>query len=283
MNLSVALRLGRVSNQPTVWTNVLAGIVLAGGANASTVSVVILIAGMAFMYTAGMFLNDAFDADFDRQYRPERPIPSGEVTLTSVFAAGFGFLAIGAILIAGTSVRAGGGLSALALAAVIVFYDWWHKENPAGPLVMGLCRMLVYVTAALAATGELNTAVTGAALVALSYLIGLTYVAKQETLGRVRNLWPLGFLAVPFIYGVSSALSDAASAVMLVALLIWVLYALSFLRPGVRAIGKAVGYLIAGICLLDGFFVAGQSPALAACAVGAFALTLCFHRVVPGT
>jgi hypothetical protein len=34
----------------------------------------------------------------------------------------------------------------------------------------------------------------------LAYLIGLTYVAKQETLGQVRNLWPLAFLAVPFLY-----------------------------------------------------------------------------------
>jgi 4-hydroxybenzoate polyprenyltransferase len=283
MNLSVTLRLGRVSNQPTVWTNVLAGVVLAGGADASALSIIVLIVGMALMYTAGMFLNDAFDADFDRQYRPERPIPTGEVTLTRVFTAGFAFLAIGALLIAGTSVRAGGGLSAVALAAVIVFYDWWHKENNFGPLVMGLCRMLVYITSALAVTGVLNGPVIGAALVALCYLIGLTYVAKQETLGRMRNLWPLGFLAVPFVYGFPAALRDAASAVMLVALLIWVVYALSFLRPGVRAIGKAVGYLIAGICLLDGFFVAGQAPVLAACAVGAFALTLCFHRVVPGT
>ena len=31
MNLNVALRLGRVSNLPTVWTNALAGAVLATG------------------------------------------------------------------------------------------------------------------------------------------------------------------------------------------------------------------------------------------------------------
>jgi 4-hydroxybenzoate polyprenyltransferase len=143
--------------------------------------------------------------------------------------------------------------------------------------------MLVYLTSALAVTGTLNAAVIGAALVALCYLIGLTYVAKQETLGRISNLWPLGFMAVPFVYGISAALRDMASAVVLLALLIWVIYALSFLRPGVRAIGKAVGYLISGICLLDGLFVAEQVPLLAACAVGAFILTLCFHRVVPGT
>jgi len=248
MNLSVALRLGRVSNQPTVWTNVLAGIVLAGSAGASALSVFVLIAGMAFMYTAGMFLNDAFDADFDRRHRPDRPIPSGEVPTSNVFTAGFAFMVLGMLLVVGTSIPAGGGAAAaascIALAAAIVLYDWWHKDNRFGPLVMGVCRMLVYITAAIAVTGTLSTRVVGAALVALCYLIGLTYVAKQETLGRVSNLWPLGFLAIPFVYGIPTALHDTASAVMLLALLIWVIYALLFLRAGVRAIGKAVGYLL---------------------------------------
>ena len=31
-SLSVALRLGRISNLPTVWTNTLVGVTLAGGA-----------------------------------------------------------------------------------------------------------------------------------------------------------------------------------------------------------------------------------------------------------
>jgi len=285
MRIPVALRLGRVSNQPTVWTNVLAGIVLAGGGSA--VAIVGLIAGMAAMYTAGMFLNDAFDADFDRLHRPERPIPSGEATLTSVFASGFALLAFGLVLIAAAAMHAGGGTAAfssgVALAAVIVIYDRWHKENTFGPLLMGICRMLAYVTAALAVAGSLNAAVVGAAVVALCYLIGLTYIAKQETLGRMRNLWPLGFLSVPFVYEGFAALRDPATGIAYVALLGWVLYALSFLRAEKRAIGKAVGYLIAGICLLDALFVAAQAPALAALAAGAFVLTLCLHRVVPGT
>jgi 4-hydroxybenzoate polyprenyltransferase len=287
MRMMVALRLGRVSNQPTVWTNVLAGIVLAGGYGRPMTSTLLLIVGMALMYTAGMFLNDAFDADFDRRNRPERPIPSGEVTLTGVFVAGFALLALGLVLIAGVAFHAGNGLTAscsgVVLGVVIVVYDWWHKENVCGPFLMGLCRMLAYVTAALAVAGELNMAVAGAAAVALCYLIGLTYVAKQEMSGRVRNLWPLGLMAVPFVYGFTAALRDAVSAVVYVAFLLWVLYALSFLRARQRAIGKAVGYLIAGICLLDAMFVAERAPILALAAVGAFVLTLCLHRVVPGT
>src|SRR6185436_14806944 len=58
--LSLYFRLGRVSNLPTVWTNSLAGIVLARGADDPEV-----IAGAAlslsFFYVGGMFLNDAFD------------------------------------------------------------------------------------------------------------------------------------------------------------------------------------------------------------------------------
>jgi hypothetical protein len=285
MRLEVALRLGRVSNQPTVWTNVLAGIVLAGGGSA--VAICGLIVGVAAMYTAGMFLNDAFDANFDRAHRPERPIPSGETTLTSVFASGFSLLAFGLVLVVAAALPAGGGGAAfgsgVALAAVIVVYDWWHKENTFGPVLMGLCRMLAYVTAALAVSGSLNAGVVEAAVVAMCYLIGLTYVAKQETLGRMQNLWPLAFLAAPFIYEFPATLRDAASAVAFAALFFWVLYALSFLRAKTRAIGKAVGYLIAGICLMDALFIADRAPALALLAAAAFVLTLCLHRVVPGT
>jgi 4-hydroxybenzoate polyprenyltransferase len=285
MRLSAALRLGRVSNQPTVWTNVLAGIALAGGGTA--LAVCGLIAGIAVMYTAGMFLNDAFDADFDRAHRPERPIPSGEATLPGVFASGFLLMALGLVLVVVSAIQTGSAGAAfgsgVALAGVIVVYDWWHKENSVGPLLMGVCRMLAYMTAALAVAGSVNASVIGAAVVALCYLIGLTYIAKQETLARMGNLWPLVFLAAPFIYKFPAAIRDAASGVAFVALLAWVLYALLFLRVSQRAIGKAVGYLIAGICLMDALFLAEPAPILALLAALAFFLTLCLHRVVPGT
>ena len=43
-------------------------------------------------------------------------------------------------------------LAGLALAAAITLYNWNHKGNPLGPLVMGLCRVLVLVGAGVAAT-----------------------------------------------------------------------------------------------------------------------------------
>ena len=288
MKLFVALRLGRVSNLPTIWSNVLAGIVLAGVGAGVFVSLCLLVA-FSSLYISGMFLNDAFDAEFDRSHRPERPIASGEANVSEVFVAGFVMLCIGlaiVIAIASTGERPAGAaiISAIGLACAIMLYDFWHKGNPLGPALMGLCRLLVYYASALAVGGILTWPVTWAGLVALCYLIGLTYIAKQETLGRVANLWPLGCLAVPFAYGIFAASSPASAAPFLAALLIWIGYALSFLRLPARAIGNAVGYLIAGISLLDAMFIAGQrQPALAGVAVLCFALTLASQSLVSGT
>ena len=73
--LRTLLILGRVSNLPTVWSNCLAGWWLAGAGSAGKLPLLLL--GISAQYIGGMYLNDAFDADFDRQRRAARPIPSG--------------------------------------------------------------------------------------------------------------------------------------------------------------------------------------------------------------
>lgn len=55
-------RLGRISNLPTVWTNTVAGVVLAGG-SLHEGGLPALLAAFTLFYTGGMFLNDAFDRD----------------------------------------------------------------------------------------------------------------------------------------------------------------------------------------------------------------------------
>ena len=72
----------RISNLPTVWTNVLVGAVLsiavARPSNPSLVAVLIAIIAGSCLYLAGMVFNDVADVDEDRAQRPERPIPRGE-------------------------------------------------------------------------------------------------------------------------------------------------------------------------------------------------------------
>src|SRR5574342_372155 len=178
MRWSVYLRLGRVSNLPTVWTNVLAGVALAG-VSVAREPLAFLALALSLFYIGGMYLNDAFDREIDARERPERPIPSGQVKATTGFAVGYGLLAAGLAALATEAAWAGQGgfssaiLSGLILAGLIVFYDARHKANPWSPLLMGLCRVLVYATAALAVAGRVGPPVLIGATVLLSYLIGL--------------------------------------------------------------------------------------------------------------
>lgn len=303
LSLRTALRLGRVSNLPTIWTNVLAGWVLAGGTPGWPLLAVIIVA-MSLLYVAGMFLNDAFDWRIDAAVRPTRPIPSGAVTPGTVYAAGFLLLAAGLGLLAATGIVATDrmgvpagtapigsalnwrpALDAVALGAAILYYDVRHKRDPLSPFWMGLCRSLVYVGAGLVAVVQPHTRLYAAAAVALCYLVGLTYIAKQETLTRVSNLWPLLFLAAPVAYAAASAGTHDDRWLALMLFLAWGIHALHFLwrrRPG--DIPRSVVSLIAGISLLDALFLTlcGQSR-LAPLALAAFVLTLGLQRYVPGT
>ena len=178
-----------------------------------------------------------------------------------------------------------GPLAGALLAGAIVVYDMWHKGNPVGPVIMGLCRMLVYVGAAVAVAPSLSADVVIAAAVALCYLIGLTYAAKQEALGRIDNAWPLGFLAVAVVYALWAATTGAAGSLAAAAFLGWLAFSLLYLlKPGRLNVPRAVVSLIAGICLLDAVFIAGAGyDWLALLAGAAFLLTLALQRRIAGT
>jgi 4-hydroxybenzoate polyprenyltransferase len=288
MSWPVALRLGRVSNLPTVWTNVLAAAVLSGAALAPG-RILALMLAISVFYVAGMYLNDALDADYDRIHRPSRPIPSGAVAVSAVLGIGAGLILAGlAVLLVlgempgGTGLR--GVVGGLALAAAILFYDAWHKGNPVAPVLMGLCRVLVYLTVAASLIGALPRDLLWAAATALCYLVGLTYAAKQEDLKQPGHLWPLLFLAAPFVYGLPIAAELGAGLLIYVALLAAVVYAVSLMmRRGPANFPRVVSVLIAGICLLDGLFIAGAGqPLFAMLASFGFALTLLLQRSVSG-
>jgi 4-hydroxybenzoate polyprenyltransferase len=190
MTLITLLRLGRVSNLPTVWTNVLAGVVLGGGPPPALVPA--LAFALSLFYIAGMVLNDAFDHRFDAEHHPHRPIPSGAATLRSVFIAGFILLAAGLavlVLLAGPKSAWGGGI----LAVLIILYDASHKKNPLSPVLMALCRVAIYAIAALAVRGSLTLPLGIGAAVLFGYLTLLTLVAKRES-HPPRRPWLIGTL-----------------------------------------------------------------------------------------
>jgi 4-hydroxybenzoate polyprenyltransferase len=275
----VYLLLGRVSNLPTVWTNCIVGITLATGRFDGRMTW--LLVAISIMYTAGMFLNDAFDQHYDRKVRPERPIPSGDISAASVYRLGFGMLAAGIVLV---GLQTGWDVEPVIwtslLAALIVYYNYRHKSDPLSPLVMAMCRVMIYLICAAVMETALSREVFIAAITLAGYLIGLTYIAKQENLNEVRNLWPLAFLALPLIH-----FFRGAHLVVAIVFIGWTLYALSFLTGSPRKVPVAVVSLIAGISLLDAMIISTFSSQLqvAIAAISCFVLTLALQRFIPGT
>ncbi len=276
------LVLGRVSNLPTVWSNCLAGWWLSGGENYWKLPFLLL--GTSALYTAGMFLNDAFDVDFDRQRRSSRPIPSGAITEELVWAYGWAWLALGILLL----IVCGKWTGALGvvLAICIIIYDAAHKVVTASPWLMGLCRFWVYVIAGTIGAGGLNGWPIWCGMALAFYIVGLSYVARRESFRGPIPYWPLIFLAAPIVLAMlmDPYIWRKAAVTMSVVLVIWIIRCIRTIFFGELVVGRIVSGLLAGIILVDWLALAPQCPiALAVIFVVLFVSTLVLQRFIPAT
>lgn len=275
------LVLGRISNLPTVWSNCLAAWLLNGGGNC--LAFLLLCAGATLLYVGGMFLNDACDAEFDREFRRERPIPSGRIAARDVWWFGGLLLFFGWLLLfmLGNTVA----LLALLLVAAIIFYDAVHKRTEVAPLLMALCRLLLYVVAGAATFHRVTEPVLWHGLALAAYIVGLSFLARGESGGGKVALGPLLFLSAPLVANVwvnpgRNALSWLAAA----GLVAWVIWCVRRLwRDPNPNIGRVVAGLLAGIVLVDCSAVATLSFGVAVMFLGLFLLALLLQRIVPAT
>jgi 4-hydroxybenzoate polyprenyltransferase len=278
------LVLGRVSNLPTVWSNCLAGWWLGGGGNFAKLPFLFL--GVSALYTAGMFLNDAFDAEFDRQRRAERPIPTGKISAALVWRFGFGQLALGILLLCGCGKIA--ALAAVFLALFILLYDWTHKFFTASPWLMGACRFWVYVIAAAAGADGVNGfAIFGGAALAL-YVVGLSCVARRESFRGPVPFWPLLLLAAPVILALMLNAGEFRAPALWISAVValWIVRCVRIIFLGGEFnVGWIVANLLAGIVLVDWLAVAPQLPhwLTAAVFLALFGLTKWLQNFVPAT
>ena len=296
--MNTYLTLGRVSNLPTVWTNVLAAAAIAG-AYAPFSTWVSILSAMSLFYVAGMYHNDVCDIHYDRQHQPNRPIAAGQISLERVetLAAVFTLLAMLLVYqarmtapVAQGSASLGWLFSALLLVLCIVLYNRHHKDNPFSPLLMAACRISVLLCASYTLTAQMPPVLLLAMVAMFSWLIGLTYLAKHERLADVslQNLyqqWPL--LALGLSVAIALALSIRAPQTLIPAMALIAVIAVARNRllsqaPGSK--GPAVALMIAGICWVDGIFLAvywGGTGIIVA--LLAFCLTLGLQRYIAGT
>lgn len=158
-----SLRWAQLLRLPTVFTviaQMVAAFLVAGSDAADRWQawprgLLVLLAGIA-VYWSGMIFNDLWDYEEDRRERPERPLPSGQITLVQARRVAWGLWAasimlalLGGILpVAGLPVTFAPAWIAAALAVCVVLYDGPLKATPLAPLTMGLCRLLCFLLGA---------------------------------------------------------------------------------------------------------------------------------------
>ncbi len=277
------LVLGRVSNLPTIWSNCLAGWWLSGGGNIWKLPLLLL--GASSLYTAGMFLNDAFDVEFDRLRRPSRPIPSGAITLDRVLVWGWSLSAAGILLLIFCG-KAAGALAVI-LAICIVVYDLAHKAVTASPWLMGLCRFWVYVIAGTTAAGGLLGWSIWCGIALAFYVAGFSYVARRESFRGPIPHWPLFLLATPVFLAALMNTGDARKQAMLLALVLvlWVARSVRTIFQRAEAnVGPIVSALLAGIVFVDWLAIAPLCPRpLSLIFLFLFGLTIFLQKFIPAT
>jgi UbiA prenyltransferase family len=285
--LRTLLVLGRVSNLPTVWSNCLAGWWLSGGGNFWKLPFLLL--GISALYTGGMFLNDAFDADFDQQRRISRPIPSGKISADTVWRGGWAWLVLGILCLLFLGKIA--FVLAIVLAICILIYNAVHKYVTASPWLMGLCRFWVYAIAGTTGTNQFNENAIGNSIwcgFALAfYIVGLSYVAKRESFRGAIPHWPLIFLAAPIFLALVMNANDARKPALFLSLIL-ALWSARCVRTiffaGEINVGRIVSGLLAGIIFVDWLAVAPHCPIwLSATFLILFGAAQLLQRFVPAT
>ena len=173
MSIKPFLVLIRPANVVTAIADILAGLsvagLLTGGIDGASSMLIVATIGL---YGGGIVFNDIFDFELDQIERPERILPSGQLSLSQAQVFGSLLLVMG--IVAAFSVSAVSGSIAILIAILALLYDKYSKHHTfLGPLNMGLCRSFNLL---------LGMSISQAALV---------------------SYWPLGFIPLLFIFDIT--------------------------------------------------------------------------------
>lgn len=281
----------RISNAPTVVSQVCAGAAvgcyaLPFGTTLPLGTLVLVLVGVLLSYLAGMILNDVCDAHIDAAERPDRPIPSGRISLFTARFVGGSMLLIGISMLA---VASSATLPwAIVLGVCILAYDILHTPSAASFVFMASCRGLVPLIAAFAISSNADWSIlawtTGAAFVFIA-LVSITARNEMTGFGLIARAaaWslpvavcaPLGMWGALTIDPGGALLSSmAVGATLLAAYLVVVGIRTASKRDTSRAVPLAVAMWIGAMPAVDAAtcFILG-SPAFGVLCLGMLVLS----------
>ncbi len=194
------LYLIRPANLVTSATDIVAGATLATlfvihpvNGEPSVIGFILLLLSSIFLYAGGIAFNDVMDYKLDQIERPERPIPSGSISLrkAALFA---GILLILGILLAFCH-HSLSGLLALSISVLSLVYNKWSKHHAfTGPLNMGILRGLNLLLGLSLIPGIFSDNYE-IAIIPVIYIFAITMVSRGEVHGSSRGpLYAAGVL-----------------------------------------------------------------------------------------
>lgn len=203
------LRLTRPANLITSIADVMAGMAIAGFyllPDADPVPVGWLCLSTVGLYGGGVVFNDVFDAELDAVERPERPIPSGQVSLGAATFLGISLLVIG--IAAAWMVNPMAGGLAVAISAASLVYDKFGKHNAIlGPLNMGLCRGLNLLLGISILPDQVPVwALLG--VIPIIYIAAITMISRGEVHGGNAGILRIAGLLYGLVIGCIGAIAQ---------------------------------------------------------------------------
>ena len=187
MALRPYIVLMRPANLVTSAADVLAGVAITGVVldqltQTQIGSLLMLVLASVCLYGGGVVFNDVFDYELDAKERPERPIPSGQVSLKQAAIQAI-FLYIVAILLA-SQVSFLSEMIAIAIAIMATTYDKWAKHHRfLGPVTMGICRGLNLLLGISFSTEALHT-LWPIAGIPILFIMAITLTSQGEVVGN---------------------------------------------------------------------------------------------------
>jgi len=285
--------LTRISNLPTVVTNAIVGVALAGP-EVGWGGWVFGLGAVSLLYLGGMALNDLVDAEVDAREKASRPIARRVITRRAAFGVTLWCLLGGFVL---TCVYGWAPATlGLALLGAITAYDLLHKRGAWTVVLMGVCRALVVPLGAAIGSGAwpIATAWWIGAVIGM-YTVLLTLAARGEELGSrtIPKVFAWLTVGAPLLIGEvlwdGSALVwasiDAGTALVCgLGAMIWIARSAALATRGGAHVKPAVLGWLAGFCLIDATVLAAIGrPELAGIALACFVLTTLGHRMILGT
>jgi 4-hydroxybenzoate polyprenyltransferase len=274
MAIITLLKLVRAPAGFTAVSNILAAAIIAtaGQLNAD---VLVLCAASVCFYFAGMALNDCFDHKIDLAERANRPIPLGLISISQAWLVGYSLLCAGLLLAYLHSLTT--FYIGLTLSCCILLYNGVIKNGLMGSIFMASCRYVNWLFGASIAALTISSYFF--ALPILFYIIGLTYLSKQEVQATNKNAifftaFMLLMVALTMVWLTAQVfvLTTTESTVALSLIALWWVLNVSKLVTVFKAftpynIQNMITWLIIGVIPLDALIVVISGHYILGCVI----------------